>query len=203
MTMKGSKLALLLLLLVALEILLFTGSDAKPWLFWRRRRRRCTSGRPSSTWINDWGQDFNFKCPNSGEFISKWQSKYKNCLGDRVYHFECKKGPIPFQNKDCSTSHTNNGFNKALNFKCPPNGVIAGVASTYSASTRDRRFEFRCCHMQGYHAHSCKYETTLNTWHAPLNYVVPNGFYMVGAFSDYSKQDRKWQFEICLVTNYG
>ena len=65
MTMKRSKLALLLLLLVALEILLFNGSDAKPWLFWRRRRRRCTSGRPSPTWINDWGQDFNFNCPNS------------------------------------------------------------------------------------------------------------------------------------------
>ncbi|XP_067043822.1 millepora cytotoxin-1-like [Acropora muricata] len=200
MTTKGRKLALLLLLLVGLEILLFTGSDATRW-FWPRRR--CTSDRPSPLWVNDWRQDFNFKCPNSGGSISVWQSKYKNCLRDRVYYFECKKGPFPYQNKDCSTLHYTNDYNKPLNFKCPHNGVIAGVASTYSASTRDRRFAFQCCLIPGHIAHTCKYETPLNTWHAPLRYVVPNGFYMMGAFSEYSKQDRKWQFEICLVTNYG
>ena len=83
MTMKASKLALLLLLVVALEILLFTGCDADP--FWARRRRRrsrrryippvpvCSSSRPSfPRWINSWQQDFNVRCITSKKLLSQF-----------------------------------------------------------------------------------------------------------------------------------
>ena len=82
MTMKGSKVALLLLLVVALEILLFTGCEADP--FWGRRRRRrrrryippvpvCSYSRPSSPrWINSWQQDFNVRCITSKKLLSQF-----------------------------------------------------------------------------------------------------------------------------------
>ncbi|XP_074638602.1 hemagglutinin/amebocyte aggregation factor-like isoform X2 [Acropora palmata] len=129
-----------------------------------------------------------------------WQSDYKNCLGDRIHYFECKRGPFQYQDRHCSTTHYVNDYNKPLIFRCSHNGVIAGVASIYSASTRDRRFAFRCCHKYGYYAHTCKYTTTLNTWHATLTYVVPYGFYLVGASSEQSKHDRKWKFQICAFS---
>jgi len=198
MTIKGRKLALILLLVVALEILLFAGSDANPW--WRRRRRRrCSSFRPSSAWVNDWGKDFNVRC-RTGYSISVWQSQYKNCLGDRSHYFQCKRSPFQYQDRHCSTTHYVNDYNKPLIFRCSHNGVIAGVASIYSASTRDRRFAFRCCHKYGYYAHTCKYTTILNTWHAALRYVVPKRFYLVGASSEQSKHDRKWKFQICAFS---
>ncbi|XP_015750361.1 PREDICTED: dermatopontin-like isoform X1 [Acropora digitifera] len=202
MTIKGRKLALLLLLVVALEILLFAGSDAKPW--WRRRRRRtCSSSRPSSHWVNNWRQNFNVRCPNSYS-ISVWQSQYKSCLGDRIHYFKCKRGPFQYQDKHCSTTHYVNDYNKALIFRCPHNGVIAGVASTYSANTRDRRFGFRCCHKHGYIAHSCRHTFKMNTWHQSLRYVVPYGYYLVGAYSQHqdSKRDRTWKFEICQFSRF-
>ena len=50
MTMKGGKLARLLLSVVALEILFFTGSDAVPQV-------GCSSARPSfPRWVNNWQQ---------------------------------------------------------------------------------------------------------------------------------------------------
>ena len=81
MTMKGSKLALLLLLVVALEILLFTGSDA--W-FKRRRRRRCSASRPKSPkWVNNWHQQFNVRCPTSKK------SCYQFCYLTYILCFFC------------------------------------------------------------------------------------------------------------------
>ena len=57
MTIKGSKLALLLLLVVALEILLFEGSDANLRLWpWNSRRRPISSRphpRPSPSRVNN------------------------------------------------------------------------------------------------------------------------------------------------------
>ncbi|XP_074629435.1 dermatopontin-like [Acropora palmata] len=208
MTMKASKLALLLLLVVALEILLFTGCDADP--FWGRRRRRrrrryippvpvCSSSRPNSPrWINSWQQDFNVRCITSYS-IRVWQSQHRNCKEDRIHYFQCKNGPFAYQHRHCSSSHYVNDFDGPLAFKCAHNGVIAGVGSTYSIGARDRRFSFRCCHKHGYVAHTCKHTAIINKWDQPMRYVVPSGYYLVGAFSVHqnSKGDRIWKFEIC------
>lgn len=59
MTMKGGKLARLLLSVVALEILFFTGSDAVPEV-------GCSSARPSfPSWVNNWQQNFGVRCRTS------------------------------------------------------------------------------------------------------------------------------------------
>ncbi|XP_015750303.1 PREDICTED: dermatopontin-like [Acropora digitifera] len=201
MTMKGSKLALLLLLVVALEILLFIGSDAKPWLWRRRRRRRtCNSYPPPHGYVNKWRQQlFSFKCPDSYDSISVWESEHLACVGDRIHRFQCKHGPFRYQPKHCSSTHYANDYDRALTFRCPPNGVITGVDSIFSASKRDRRFSFRCCHRYGYIAHTCQQTAIKNSFGKPLRYEVPDGYYLVGAFSEYrnSKQDRIWRFHIC------
>lgn len=201
MKLKGSKLALLSLLVVALEILLFTGSDA--W-FSRRRRRRCSSSLPAGRWDNGWRQNFNIRCSTSSS-IFIWQSEHRNCWEDRVHYFACKYGPFYYQNTHCSTTHNVNDYDRPLAFRCPHNGVIAGVASTYSVATRDRRFSFRCCHKYGYIAHTCKYTAIQNDWDQPLRYVVPSGFYLVGAYSEHqnSKEDRIWKFQICAFNKRG
>lgn len=65
MTMKGSKLAPLLLLVVVLEILLFARSDA----IWPC----CSRSRPSyPRWDNNWRQDFNVACRNSKKSFSQF-----------------------------------------------------------------------------------------------------------------------------------
>ncbi|XP_074639727.1 hemagglutinin/amebocyte aggregation factor-like [Acropora palmata] len=203
MTMKGSKLALLFLLVVALEILLFKGSDADPW--WRRRRRRrhvspsCSSSRPSSPrWVNSWQKNFNVRCPNKYS-IFVWLSQHRNCKGDRIYYFQCKNGPFVDQHWRCSSSPYVNQYDRQLVFKCANNGVIAGVKSTYSYGAKDRRFSFRCCHIPGHIAHTCKHTAIQNKWDQPMRYVVPKDYYMVGAFSEHenSNEDRTWIFEIC------
>ncbi|XP_015771790.1 PREDICTED: dermatopontin-like isoform X2 [Acropora digitifera] len=200
MTMKGSKLALFLLLVVTLEILLFTGSDGNGgWKRRRRRRPRCRWSRPSyPRWDNNWRQDFNVRCGNSYS-ISVWQSKYRHCWGDRIHHFQCKYGPFYYQFFHCSTTYYVNDYDRPLSFRCPHNGVITAVRSTYSYGAKDRRFAFRCCHRHGYIAHSCHHTHKKNNWHQPLRYVVPYGYYLVGASSEHrnSKQDRTWKFEIC------
>ncbi|XP_074639527.1 hemagglutinin/amebocyte aggregation factor-like [Acropora palmata] len=201
--MKGSKLALLLLLVVALEIFLFAGSDA-----YRRRRRRkrpCSKYRPPyPRWVNHWRQSFNIRCRTSYS-ISVWQSRHSNCWEDRIHHFQCKYGPFRYKNYHCSTTHFANDYDQPLAFRCPHNGVIAGVGSTYSARRRDRRFFFRCCHRYGYIAHTCKYTAIQNSWDKPLRYVVPYGYYLVGALSHHHnrKEDRVWKFQICTYNRKG
>ena len=110
MTMKGSKLALFLLLVVTLEILLFTGSDGNGG--WKRRRRRpqCRWSRPSyPRWDNNWRQDLNVRCGNS-------KKSFSHCL--RLTYILCfiylrLLSPV-------STTHTSNELmiwlSRKLNF---------------------------------------------------------------------------------------
>ena len=55
----------LLLLLLVLEVLLVSDCDAKAW-WTRRRRRSCSSGRPSGVaWANSWHGYFSTYCSSS------------------------------------------------------------------------------------------------------------------------------------------
>ena len=64
-TMNGNKMAKFLLLLIAVDLLLFSSTEGKP--FWgRRRRRRCSSSRPGGVaWVNQWQQPFSSYCRSS------------------------------------------------------------------------------------------------------------------------------------------
>ncbi|XP_015771350.1 PREDICTED: dermatopontin-like [Acropora digitifera] len=205
MTIKGRKLALLLLLVVALEILLFTASDADPG--WRRRRRRrrhryvprCSSSRPyPPRWVNSWKQYFNFRCP-AGCVLKKWQSLYRSCQGDRLYHFKCKNSR--FALRRCSSFSYVNAYCGRLSFKCPHNQVITKVTSIFSSRYKDRRFSFRCCGGRRVFTSNCRYTRTKNRWHGPLKYRAPRGYYFAGAVGTYNriKKDRIWRFKICRL----
>lgn len=207
MTIKGRKLALLLLLVVVLEILLFTASDADPF-FWRRRRRRrsrryvprCSSSRPyAPRWVNSWQQYyFSFKCP-TGRVLKKWQSLYRSCKGDRLYHFKCKNSR--FALRRCSTFSYVNAYCGRLAFKCPHNQVITKVASIFNFRYKDRRFSFTCCGGRRVLTSNCKYTGIQNGWHGRLKYTAPRGYYFAGAFGTYKriKKDRVWRFKICKL----
>ncbi|XP_029211493.2 dermatopontin-like isoform X1 [Acropora millepora] len=203
MTMKGGKLALLLLLVVALEILFFTASDADA--LWGKRRRRgrrryaCRSSRPIfRKWANRWQQNFNFRCP-SGCGIRKWISKYRSCQGDRIYHFKCRNSR--FSLRRCSSFNYVNGYRRRLAFKCPRNQVITKVASIFNYRYKDRRFSFRCCGGHRVFTSNCRYTSKQNRWKGTLRYRAPRGYYFAGAYSKYNriKKDRTWRFKICKL----
>ncbi|XP_067047387.1 dermatopontin-like [Acropora muricata] len=205
MTIQGRKLALLLLLVVALEILLFTASDADPG--WRRRRRRrrhryvprCSSSRPySPRWVNSWQQHFNFKCP-AGCVLKKWQSLYRSCQGDRLYHFKCKNSRFALPR--CSSFNYVNAYWGRLAFKCPRNQVITKVTGIFNSRYKDRRFSFRCCGGRRVFTSNCGYTSIQNRWQGTLRYRAPRGYYFAGAYAAYNriKKDRIWRFKICKL----
>merc|ERR1712212_1394394 len=49
--------------------------------------------------------------------------------------------------------------------------------------------------------HNCQITGYVNNWDAYMNYVVPNGYVMSGAFShhDNGKEDRLWKFIVCKL----
>ncbi|XP_020626633.1 hemagglutinin/amebocyte aggregation factor-like [Orbicella faveolata] len=210
--MTGRMLVKLLLLLMLSEVLLFSVSEAKPWWGGSRRRRRrrhraspppCDSSSPSGIkWYNDWHQTFKFSCP-PGRSLSQWKSIHRNCKEDRIHYFNCASGFCLGSSCRCAWSgHYEHDFDQPLRFTCPHNGVITGVTSEYSGTHRDRRFGFRCCHRDGYKAHTCLSTRYENVWDGDLDYTVEHDRYLVGVNSyhvDYY-QDRRWSFHYCQVS---
>ena len=47
------------------------------------------------------------------------------------------------------------------------------------------RFNFRCCHVSGYKAHTCQTTPYKNNWDQEISYHVPNGYYLVGVISEH------------------
>ncbi|CAH3159508.1 unnamed protein product [Porites evermanni] len=183
--MDGNKMAKFLLLLIAVDLLLFSSTEGKPW--WKRRRssrRRCSSSRPGGVaWVNQWQQPFSYYC-SSSYFLNFWQSQHRNCKEDRIHYFRCGYGPAPYSASNCFWTYTVNSFDGPVNFKCPYNGFITGVASdSYSGHHKDRTFRFRCCDIKGYLKHSCHHTLYQNNWDQELKYSVPYGFYLSGVES--------------------
>lgn len=198
--MDGNKMAKFLLLLIAVDLLLFSSTEGKPW--WRRRssRRRCSSSRPGGVrWVNKWHDSFSFSCPTS-QSIRLWQSVHRNCKEDRIHYFVCGYGPIIYRERNCRwTNHYVNDYDGPVTFQCEHNGFITGVKSHYNGGARDRRFQFRCCHKARYSSRNCKHTTYVNRWDAEVKYRVPSGYFLTGAYSYHHNyyEDRRWNFEIC------
>lgn len=75
-----------------------------------------------------------------GASLANWYSVHRDCKKDRIHHFKCIYAPFMYYSSNCAWStHYGNDYGQPLNFKCPHNGVIAGVASVYSATHGDRR----------------------------------------------------------------
>ncbi|XP_068673806.1 hemagglutinin/amebocyte aggregation factor-like [Montipora capricornis] len=199
--MKENKLAFFLLLVLAFEILFYTATEARSRGF--LEDRSCSSLPSGVAWVNNWRQDFTFECQNSYS-IRTWRSQHRNCQEDRIHYFECSHCPMRNQNNDCSyTADFGNEYDKTLSFKCPLNGFVTRVSSTYNSYYKDRKFSFRCCRNYRYCAYDCQVTHLLNGWDQELNYRIPVGYFLVGARSEHNNhyEDRRWKFEICRFTN--
>ncbi|KAM7431881.1 hypothetical protein ABFA07_017620 [Porites harrisoni] len=191
-----------LLLLMVLELTLVLSAEGKAW--WKRRRRRCSSTRPTGVaWVNQWQQHyFTYSCSNRFS-LSRWYSIHRNCKEDRIHYFQCRYGPVAYHAGNCWwTNHYVNDYDRPVAFKCHNNGFLTGVRSEYSGPHKDRRFGFRCCQKPGYYQHFCKLTPILNVWDGVLDYNVPYGYSLVGVHSyhDNHYEDRRWKFEICKIT---
>ncbi|KAL9966900.1 hypothetical protein ACROYT_G025039 [Oculina patagonica] len=192
----------LLLLLMLAEVLLV------PVTAWRRRRRRrCPDSKPSGySWDTSWLRPFSISCAN-GQSLDYWRSMHRDCKEDRVHYFGCGYGPVSYSSSDCSwTANYVNDFDKPVSYKCPHNGFITGIKGVHDGYYKDRRWGFRCCHVEGYYAHTCQHTSYQNSWDDPLFYSVPSGYYLVGVYSyhDDYYEDRRWKFEICKFSkSYG
>ncbi|XP_078344423.1 dermatopontin-like [Oculina patagonica] len=217
--MTGRKLVVFILLIVSME--LFFGSVDSKW--WRRRRRRRRSPPPppppttppcKSTvpypgiinWHNKWHQSFSAYCPYSYS-MAQWLSVFRLCQEDRIHHFRCSFGPAIFDHSNCGwTSQFVNDVKKTFIFKCPSQGFINGIGSYFDKTSKDRRFKFRCCHVNGYQRSNCKTTPYMNQYGGLLNYIVAQGYTLVGVISKHSVEepsknfsDRIWRFEYCQV----
>ncbi|KAL9966893.1 hypothetical protein ACROYT_G025032 [Oculina patagonica] len=175
-------------------------SESSPWQ--QRHWLNCCSG---VAWVNTWHQSFHIHCSNSYS-LRNWRSQHRNCKEDRIHYFQCGYGPVRYHHGNCAETHGwVNNFDQPLHFKCPYNGFIAGVRSYYHGHYRDRRFGFRCCHVNGYIAHTCQTTLFRNNYDQELNYWVPSPYYLVGVYSQHHNhyEDRIWKFDICQFKYAG
>jgi len=66
---------------------------------------------------------------------------------------------------------------------CLPNYYITGVQSTHDNGNEDRRFAFKCCRHTGQYIDNCYFDGPANSFDGAMNYFVPTGQVIVGAFS--------------------
>ncbi|XP_031553532.1 hemagglutinin/amebocyte aggregation factor-like [Actinia tenebrosa] len=152
-------------------------------------------------WDTKFLESFSWVCKGTKESIWNIQSAHENHHDDRVWGYHCRHNP--YITTTCAWSLPNNqylnDYNGNVNFICPRNGYIEGMhANTFSNVYNDRRFDFKCCDGTRLRR-NCKWTSYVNNWDGDMNYDVPSGYYLAGAYSyhinDY--QDRRWKFYIC------
>ncbi|CAG0899962.1 unnamed protein product [Darwinula stevensoni] len=122
----------------------------------------------------------------SRNFICLEQSVHHNGREDRIWSFDC--GPVETGYSACSQSGYVNQYDEPISYLCPGNGVVAGVASVHSNTAEDRRFDFKCCYLEGVFWTDCYVTSFLHDFDRPLDYSVDPGYYIVGGFSIHSNR---------------
>ncbi|XP_041916317.1 hemagglutinin/amebocyte aggregation factor-like [Alosa sapidissima] len=147
-------------------------------------------------WVNSYDERFHFACP-TGQSIYHIISQHKNEHEDRLWNFSCKYTLTSVSG--CLNYYDVNGFDDDLNFQCPYHKVITEIGSYHDNHHEDRRWSFTCCGGGGYCTGSCSWTSYQNNFDGPLDYIVPSGYYLVGASSYHENkhEDRRWQFLIC------
>ncbi|XP_059154331.1 dermatopontin-like [Physella acuta] len=147
--------------------------------------------------VNGWDQPFDFKCP-PGHAISYISSEHNNYFEDRQWEFHCRS---VWETSACEQSGYVNDFDQPINYVCPHNKVMTGVASYHSNHHEDRRFKFQCCSVNGKSLNGCYKTGEVNTWDGKLTLLVPEGKVVNGAYSTHNNyyEDRIWRFNICSI----
>ena len=100
---------------------------------------------------------------------SLWYGYYK----DRAFKLSCHKGPVDVT--QCNwTSDWQNDFNQILNYSCPQNWVLTGLASHHDNGPNDRRWHVQCCKLE-VELDSCQWTGDLNEHGQNMNHTLdPN-----------------------------
>ncbi|XP_061171808.1 uncharacterized protein LOC133181295 [Saccostrea echinata] len=155
--------------------------------------------RLTSGWVNEFDQEFTFKCPDH-QSITQVKSYHSNYQEDRRFDFMCTSYTNSSEN--CEWSEYVNEFDKLLVYQCPNGGVIDGVSSYHINLFEDRRFRFYCCQKPGMCVYNCKYTGWTNRYDRPATYSVPTGYVMRGWISihDNYTEDRLFEYDICEIS---
>ncbi|XP_046585281.1 hemagglutinin/amebocyte aggregation factor-like [Haliotis rubra] len=154
----------------------------------------------NAVFVNDWDQSFKRQCP-SGTSLSSIYSEHDNKKEDRRWSLACARTGA---SESCawtpsqSDSYANN-YDGLLLFQCSGQGVITGIDSRHSNRREDRQFKFRCCAIPNVVLTECTYTGWQNDYDRPMDFKVPAGKVLRGAFSlhDNKKEDRRWVFTVC------
>ena len=132
---------------------------------------------------NKFDKYHNFKCP-SGRPISRVWGHHDNGKEDRIYCYSCDQ-TAPTASSCYTTGYVNN-YNYAVAYQCSPNYYIAGVTSVHDNGYEDRRFSFQCCKNTGNCTTQCSLAGPENKFDGNMDYRVPQGYVVIGAFSWHS-----------------
>lgn len=92
-----------------------------------------------------------------------------------------------------------NDFEQQVLYNCPRDEVLHGMMSYHNDGPEDRRFMLQCCDVTYRYTRNCAYTEYVNSLDRPMNYHVPEGKAIKGAYSvhDNTSEDRQWKFNVC------
>ncbi|KAK3736664.1 hypothetical protein RRG08_000263 [Elysia crispata] len=152
--------------------------------------------------------DHRFTCP-PGQVVSEIVGDVQGMFSkDRRWIVTCKDAPGNAKTTNCQWNRNNyvGCVLSTMLYQCPGDKVITGMGSDYKdePTISERQYMFYCCDVEGHVPHSCEYTTFLNKYQGDLNYKVPKGKVLRGAYSFYLKdgRDRRFKFEFCEMDSY-
>ncbi|XP_005099799.1 hemagglutinin/amebocyte aggregation factor [Aplysia californica] len=153
------------------------------------------------TWMTDYNLNFHFDCNSTEKSLTTLTSIHDNHHEDRVWNVSCSKMNQTVELTQCEWSVATNDPDGLMEYQCPNNDVITGLSSEWHQRQHDRVFRFRCCKPGLLVTHSCVYTDYINNYDGPLNYTVPDNWYLRGVLSVHSNrhEDRIFRFDICKL----
>ncbi|XP_075715929.1 hemagglutinin/amebocyte aggregation factor-like [Rhinoderma darwinii] len=163
-------------------------------MFLRHKPIRCPG---KGKWQNCFEDPFEFEC-QSRETINSISSEHNSYYEDRVWAFTCKK-TLPSAGQCYWTPHYVNDYDEVLDFICPLGEVLSGMKSENDNYYNDRRWKFSCCRGTSNYIVDCQLSDFVNVFDGRMNFIVPDGYVLVGAFSEHQNyfEDRIWKYQYC------
>lgn len=156
----------------------------------------------AQTWLNEYHGNLTFTCPD-GQVISRLESEHSDTFQDRRWYAECST-PAIGKATNCYWNGVGyvNDWDDMMLYQCPENKVLSGIAGISNNHFKDRRYKFYCCEIPGSVAHSCWYTDYQNDLNKMMDFKVPFGWAIKGAFSHHRNQpieDRRFKFNVCKL----
>ncbi|XP_072006668.1 hemagglutinin/amebocyte aggregation factor-like [Engystomops pustulosus] len=159
----------------------------------KAREAKCAE---SGKWLNCYRDPIVFECKNQ-ETIDSISSIHSDKYEDRVWAFSCKRN-LPISGRCYWTPYVND-YDGLLNYNCPLGEALSGLHSEHDTYYHDRRWKFYCCGTNVKYIAGCQGTDYVNGFDSEMNFTVPDGYVLVGAFSEHKNyfEDRKWKFRYC------